>query len=128
MTPPLPRIFRLMPQIIGIHCAFGTKLPALGASKVPRFGIVDGEFKYVVTLEDEVWRGRLLQRENEDVDLTAPAPHVAAALRQKLEAILARYPASEEDTARDPSDIERARLRALGYIESEASAPSLHTP
>jgi arylsulfatase len=103
-------------------------LAALGASKVPRFGIVDGEFKYVVTLEDENWRGRLLQRENEDVDLTAPAPHIAAALRQKLEAMLARYPASEEDTARDPSDIERARLRALGYIESEASAPSPHTP
>ena len=98
-------------------------LAVLGASKIPRFGVVDDEFKYVVTLQGEDWRGRLVQRENEDVDLTAPAPHVAAALRRKLEEILERYPASEEDTSRDPSDIERERLRALGYIEAAPESP-----
>ena len=103
-------------------------LAALGASKIPRFGVVDDAFKYVVTLHDGSWRGRLLQRENEEVDLTAPAPHVATALRRKLEAILERYPASEEDTSRDPSDIERARLQTLGYIEARAGDPTPDTP
>lgn len=103
-------------------------LAVLGASKVPRFGIVVDEFKYIVTLHDGYWQGRLLQRENEAMDLTAAAPHVAAALRRKLEAILERYPALKEDTSRDPSDIERARLSALGYIEAGAGAPTPDTP
>ena len=96
-------------------------LAALRASKVPRFGIVHGEFKYLVTLREGVWDGRLLSRDREDVDLTAPAPHVAAEMRERLEQLMRRYQrVKEESLAEAPMD--REKLEALGYVEPETSS------
>jgi arylsulfatase len=95
-------------------------LATLRASKVPRFGVVHGEFKYLLTLRDGVWHGRLLRRDREEVDLTAPAPHVAAEMRERLEALRRRYHrVNEESRAEAPAD--REKLEALGYAEPEAS-------
>jgi arylsulfatase len=96
-------------------------LATLRGAKVPRFGIVHGEFKYLVTLRDEVWHGRLLRRDQEDVDLTAPAPHVAAEMRGRLERLLRRYRRTTLESRGDPSAQERERLEALGYLEEEAA-------
>jgi len=95
-------------------------LAVLRGSKVPRFGVVHGEFKYLVTLRDGVWDGRLLRRDREEVDLSAPAPHVAAEMRERLEGLMRRYRrVSEESLAEAPAD--REKLEALGYAEPEAS-------
>lgn len=89
-------------------------LAALRGAKLPRFGIVDGDFKYLLTLRDGVWDGRLVRRGHEDVDLTAAAPQVAARLRRELEAVHDRYHRAPESRA-EPDAAERARLEALGY-------------
>jgi arylsulfatase len=95
-------------------------LATLGGSKVLRLGIVHGEFKYLVTLRDGVWDGRLLRRDREEVDLSAPAPHVAAEMRKRLEGLMRRYQrVSEESRPETPAD--REKLEALGYAEPEAS-------
>ncbi len=98
-------------------------LATLRGSKVARLGIVHGDFKYLVTLRDGVWDGRLLSRDREEVDLTAPAPHVAAEMREQLERLMARYRrVSEESRAQAPTD--REKLEALGYAEPEESRES----
>jgi arylsulfatase len=95
-------------------------LATLRASKVARYGIVHGEFKYLVTLREGVWDGRLLRRDREEIDLTAPAPHVAAEMREHMESLMRRYRrVSEESLAETPLD--REKLEALGYAEPEAS-------
>ena len=95
-------------------------LATLRASKVARYGIVHDEFKYLVTLREGVWDGRLLRRDREEVDLSAPAPHVAAEMRQRLEHLMRRYQrVNEESLAEAPMD--REKLEALGYAEPEAS-------
>ena len=87
---------------------------------MPRFGIVHGEFKYLVTQREGVWDGRLLRRDHEEVDLSAPAPHVAAEMRKRLEHLMRRYQrVNEESLAEAPMD--REKLEALGYAEPEAS-------
>jgi arylsulfatase len=91
-------------------------LATLGGSRVPRYAIVDGEFKYVVSLRDGLWQGRLHRRGDDEVDLTAPAPHVAGALRARLEALLQSLPQRGPADSRRLDEADRARLRTLGYL------------
>jgi arylsulfatase A-like enzyme len=91
-------------------------LATLGGSRVPRYAIVEGEFKYVVTLEEGAWHGRLHRRGDDTSDLVAPAPHVARAMRQRLEALLRSLPEARPASERALSEAERAHLRALGYL------------
>jgi len=91
-------------------------LATLGGSAVARYGIVDGEFKYVVEERDGAWRGRLHPRGDDALDLSAPAPHVAARLRGELEALLQSLPEPRAAAAQSLDEADRARLRALGYV------------
>jgi arylsulfatase len=92
-------------------------LSTLGAATAHRYGIVDGDFKLVVSLRDGAWDARLVRRGREDTDLVAAAPQVVAVLRQRLSALVARVPRRAE-TRQDLFETERAALRALGYAES----------
>ena len=81
----------------------------LRGSKVPRLGIVHGEFKYLVTRREGVWDGRLLRRDREEVDLSAPAPHVAAKMRERLEGLMQPSPLlKKRDAWRRPGKIRKA--------------------
>ncbi len=91
-------------------------LATLGGARVPRYALVDGEFKYVVVRQDEAWRGRLYRRGDDTTDLSAPAPHVARAMRSRLEQVLQSLPEPERAAERRLDDAERANLRALGYL------------
>jgi arylsulfatase A-like enzyme len=91
-------------------------LATLGGSRVPRYAIVEGEFKYVVTLEEGTWQGRLHRRGDDATDLVAPAPQVARAMRQRLEGVLQSLPEARPADERALSEPERAHLRALGYL------------
>jgi arylsulfatase len=134
LRPTLEALFFASPPAEGVpgrdlfadEGARGQSVPylaTLGGSKVPRFGLVQGEFKYLVVLRDGVWQGRLLQRDAEDVDLTAPAPQVAARMRRRLEEVLERYPAAPELASGSLDEQERARLRALGYLGAGDDEP-----
>jgi arylsulfatase A-like enzyme len=91
-------------------------LATLGGASVPRYGLVEGEFKYVVVRQDEAWRGRLYRRGDDATDLSAPASHVARAMRSRLEQLLESIPEPARAAERPLDDAERASLRALGYL------------
>ncbi len=91
-------------------------LAALRGADVPRFGLVEGDWKYVVEEHEGVWQGRLSRREREDVDLTAPAPQIASRMRQRLEGLMQRYRRLDVESRRDLSRDDRRKLEALGYL------------
>ena len=95
-------------------------LATLQGSRVRRIGVIDGDFKYLAELRDESsWDGRLTRRGADDVDLTAPAPHVAGRLRARLEELVQRYEISPERRAELDAE-DRRKLRALGYLEGDS--------
>lgn len=91
-------------------------LAALRGADTPRYGLVDGGFKYVVELRDGVWHGRLSRSDLEEVDLTAPAPQEAARMRGELEKRMKRYRRIDVESRRDLSPADREKLEALGYL------------
>jgi arylsulfatase len=97
-------------------------LATLGASRVTRFGLIEGDYKFVVSERDGVWDGRLTRRGRDAVDLTAAAPQVAKPMRQRLKRMHARMARSRAEVRQVLSEQERAALRALGYVD-EQDAP-----
>jgi arylsulfatase A-like enzyme len=91
-------------------------LATLGGARVAHYGLVEGRFKYVVSERDGEWLGRLTERGDDSTDLAAPAPHVARAMRTRLEAILRSLPQPETSPRAAGDEEERAHLRALGYL------------
>ena len=96
-------------------------MAALGGASVPRYAIVDGEHKLVISSLDGVWEGRLVHREREEVDLTAAAPQLAAELRARLDAVRDEVNVAKQPELRQKlSEEDREGLRALGYVERAA--------
>jgi hypothetical protein len=92
-------------------------LATLQGSDVPRAGIVEGDYKYVVTERAGVWDGRLTRRGDDATDWTAAAPQVAARLRGRLEGLLARHPLPADAPAEPLAAEDRERLERLGYLD-----------
>ena len=93
-------------------------MASLGGASVPRYGIVEGEYKLVLSSRDGVWNGQLVRREGEEVDLTAAAPQIVSALRSRLHAFREEVAAGGQPEVQQrltPED--REKLRALGYAE-----------
>jgi arylsulfatase len=101
-------------------------LATLGAGSVRRFGIVEGDYKFIISLDGGAWRGQLFRRGRESVDLAAPAPQLVASLRARLVEFRERLPARAETRQKfSPEDLEK--LRALGYVDlprADAAEPS----
>jgi arylsulfatase len=96
-------------------------LATLGASRVTRFGLIEGDYKFVVSERDGVWDGRLTRRGRDEVDLTAAAPQIAKPMRQRLKRMHARMARSRAEVRQVLSEQERAGLRALGYVDEPAA-------
>jgi hypothetical protein len=92
-------------------------LASLGGSTVPRQGIVDGEYKLVLSPRDGLWDASLVRRAHEPVELAAAAPQIAAALRERLAGLRALYVTGRPEQRQEFSPEDRDRLRALGYME-----------
>jgi arylsulfatase A-like enzyme len=92
-------------------------LATLGGSRVPRFGLVEGEYEFVVSERDGVWDGRLTRRGHGEVDLAAAAPQIAGPMRRRLNHIRARMTRGRAELRQELSAQERESLRALGYVE-----------
>lgn len=92
-------------------------LATLGAGSVRRFAIVEGDFKFIVSLNQGVWDGQLFRRGQESMNLVGPAAGVAATFRQRLSAIRAGLDVHPEIRQRfSPGELEQ--LRALGYVDA----------
>jgi hypothetical protein len=84
---------------------------------VTRFGLIEGDYQFVVSERDGVWDGRLTRRGRDEVDLTAAAPQIAKPMRQRLKRMHARMARSRAEVRQVLSEQERAGLRALGYVD-----------
>jgi len=92
-------------------------LATLGGSRVPRFGLVEGEYTFVISERDGVWDGRLTRRGHGELDLAAAAPQIAGPMRRRLNHIRSRMQRGRAELRQDLSSQERENLRALGYVE-----------
>ncbi|MBW2286861.1 MAG: sulfatase [Deltaproteobacteria bacterium] len=88
---------------------------SLGGSHQQRHGLIDGEYRLVITQRDGIGDARLTNRSN-DIDLSAAAPQIAKPMRNRLNRIRARLARGLEETLQDLSDEERKSLEALGYV------------
>jgi arylsulfatase len=89
----------------------------LSAGAEPRFGFVEGGYKYIATLRDGMWRSQLFRSGREEVDLSAPAPQLAGRMRRRLETLRLRYDRGATERRQVLSVEDAEKLRALGYVE-----------
>jgi hypothetical protein len=79
-------------------------------------GVVERGYKLILRFEDGAWRARLFRRDREAVDIAAPAPQLAAQLRESLLARQEReFGSAPGETPQTLDARERAALEALGY-------------
>jgi arylsulfatase len=90
-------------------------LATLGASSLERYGVVDGDYKLVVSERGGAREERLTRRGAEDRDVAREAPEAAAALRAKLAAHRENLASGPPETRQQISPADREKLRALGY-------------
>jgi arylsulfatase len=90
-------------------------LAALGGAPVPRYGLIDGRFKLVVSEVDGATREQLFLRGQETVNLATAAPEQTRAMREQLSALRARTRPDPTAKVQDLSAEDLDRLRALGY-------------
>jgi len=89
---------------------------SLGGSRRLRHGLIDGEYRLVVSKRDDVWDARLTRR-GSDTDLTAAAPQIAKPLRKRLHRIRKRLAQGRDEIRQELSEEERRSLEALGYVD-----------
>jgi arylsulfatase A-like enzyme len=89
---------------------------SLGGSHQQLRGLIDGEYRLVVTQRNGIGDARLTRR-SDDSDLTAAAPHIAKRMRARLNRIRARLARGREEIRQVLSDEERNSLEALGYVD-----------
>jgi len=92
---------------------------SLGGSHQQRHGLIDGEYRLVVTERDGIEDARLT-RLGSDTDLTAAAPQIAKPMRKRLNRIRARLARGRKETRQILSDEEQKGLEALGYVDETA--------
>lgn len=96
-------------------------LATLRGSNQARLGWIEDGYKYVVTYRDGVWQGQLFRLGSDDVDLAAPAPQIAASMRERLALFREQMLRLAPIVRQELSEEDRANLRVLGY---EARPPS----
>jgi arylsulfatase A-like enzyme len=92
-------------------------LATLGGSRSLRFGVVEGDYKLVISERDGVWDGRLTRRGRGELDLAAAAPQITGPMRKRLKRIRSRMARGRAEVRQELSLQERENLRALGYVE-----------
>jgi arylsulfatase A-like enzyme len=95
-------------------------LSTLFAYRLPRHGIVSGGYRLILTHEDDIWTPSLHRLGDESVDLAAPAPQVAARLREQLRELRDELDRQLPERPRALSERERRELEALGYLHESA--------
>ena len=103
-------------------------LATLGGAKEKSYGWIEDGYKFIITYRDDIWQGQLFRLGDDTIDLAAPAPQLAASLRERITAFHERMPQIEPVVRAEPlSEDDRARLRALGYeaapLEASRAGP-----
>ena len=92
-------------------------MATLTANAFPRYAIVEGGYKLVLSHRDGVWRSQLYRSGHEGVDLAPAAPQLASRLRTRLDELRKRYHRGTPERRQELGPEEESQLRALGYVE-----------
>lgn len=94
-------------------------MATLRALPEQHFALVEDGFKFVAVEREGGFDARLYALGEEEADLAAAAPQVAARMRDRLARLRSGLRPVVEPVAPELSDEDRERLRALGYLEPE---------
>jgi arylsulfatase A-like enzyme len=95
-------------------------LATLGGSTVRRFGIVEGDFKLVVSERASGPRGRLYRRgDASDAEIGAQHPEARARLSARIADVRRSLRPLAEAVQQNLSAEDREKLRALGYVNDD---------
>ena len=83
----------------------------------PRFGLVDGDYKYLVTLRNAERSERLYRLGRENEDLARSRPELRDTMARRLAELQDEVRAGARERRQPLSAAERERLRALGYLQ-----------
>ena len=125
-------VFPTLLALLGIHAPAGypgrdvlSATPAAGDgelylaglrhTRVPRFGLVAGDYKYLVSHEDTGTEESLFRLGNEEHDLAAEEPDRLKAMGERLARFRQRMKTVPE-TRQRLSPAQRERLEQLGYV------------
>jgi arylsulfatase A-like enzyme len=90
-------------------------LDTRGASRERRYGIVDGEYKWVVSERGDVSIGTLFWVGQPGKAIESEDPEVRRALSEQLDALMRGFDRDVPETRQQLTDADREMLNALGY-------------
>jgi arylsulfatase A-like enzyme len=112
-------------DLLAEGAADGTSVPYLdtrGASKGRRYGIVDGEYKWMVFERGDASTGKLFWVGQPGTAVETENPEIQRAMSEKLDALMRSFDRDVPEIRQKFTDADREMLRALGYAE-EPSDP-----
>ncbi len=83
----------------------------------PRFGLVEGDYKYLVTLRNAERSERLTRLGRESEDLASSRPGLRDTMARRLAELRSEVRAGASERRQPLSRAERERLSALGYLQ-----------
>ena len=90
-------------------------LTTLTAHPERRIGFIEDGYKFILTQRDDTWHAQLYRLGHEDVNLSAPAPHIAQRMRERLMELHEQYTPDVAEIPQQLTPDEEENLRALGY-------------
>jgi len=102
-------------------------LDTRGASRPRRYGIVDGEYKWIVSERGGARSGKLYRVGQAGVGIgseraESDQPELELAMSERLDALKRRFDRGAPEVRQEISDADRAALRALGYAAESPSS------
>jgi arylsulfatase len=102
-------------------------LETRGASTLQRHGIVDGEYKWIVSERGDVPTGTLYRVWRSDIGVESERPEsnqleLEQAMSERLDALTRSFDRDAPEIRQEFSDADRERLRALGYAAESPSS------
>jgi arylsulfatase A-like enzyme len=102
-------------------------LDTRGASTPRRYGIVDGEYKWIVSERGGASTGKLYRVKQRGVGIESERPEserpeIEQAMSERLDALRRRFGRDAPEVRQEIGDADRAALRALGYAAESPSS------
>lgn len=94
-------------------------LATLGGARTPKFALVEGDHKYVLTRVENGWKGQLFERLAGQTEMPVAPGTTGPVMRRRLKRLQNRFDSNVPESHPVLSDAELEALRALGYTGRE---------
>ncbi len=112
-------------DLLAEGAADGASVPYLdtrGARKERRYGIVDGEYKWIVSERGDVSTGTLFRIGQRGLAVISENPEIQRELSERLDRLKLDLGREVPETRQEITDADREALRALGYADEPPAA------